>query len=408
MLVYIHVPFCRKRCAYCAFYSNALNHRPVPPDYLHGLHRELAWWRTHVADLVPDSKDQRVTSIFLGGGTPSLLEPADVGRLLDELAGSFALAEDAEITLEANPDSLHTRERALDFRRAGINRLSLGVQSLDEGELRIMGRIHGPEQVHQACEAIHAAGFHSFSMDLIWGLPGQSLKGWLDVLQRACALGPDHLSAYSLTLEEGTPLAEAVARGRLDLPSDEVTAAMFLEGHALLAGQGFSHYEISNYARKGHACRHNMGYWQQQDYLGLGPGAVSTLKNVRFSQPEDVGLWLERMTQGTILPETEVLSPSTRTEELVMLSLRTARGLCLPRYRQACGRDFLEENRSLVQALLKNGLAALVRHDTKGDGDTDKNSLQNNGSMYFALTPEGMLVSNDIISRFFSDMDADE
>ena len=359
-----------------------------------------------MADLVPEPSDQRVTSIFLGGGTPSLLEPADVGCLLDALARNFSLAENVEVTLEANPDSLHTKERALDFRRAGINRLSLGVQSLEKEELRIMGRIHGPEEVRQACEAIHAAGFCSFNMDLIWGLPEQSLNGWLSVLQRACSLGPDHISAYSLTLEEGTPLAEAVVRGRLELPSEEVTTAMFLEGHALLAAEGFSHYEVSNYARQGHVCRHNMGYWQQQDYLGLGPGAVSTLKDVRFAQPEDYSLWLEHMEQGAILPETEVLPPSTKTEELVMLSLRTARGLSLSSYSQACGRDFLEENRSLVQALLRDGLAVLVRQDTEGDGNTDKKSLRNSGSMHFTLTPEGMLVSNDIISRLFADMGA--
>ena len=150
----------------------------------------------------------------------------------------------------------------------------------------------------------------------------------------------------------------------------------------------------------------NSDYWQQQDYLGLGPGAVSTLKDVRFAQPEDYSLWLEHMEQGAILPETEVLPPSTKTEELVMLSLRTARGLSLSSYSQACGRDFLEENRSLVQALLRDGLAVLVRQDTEGDGNTDKKSLRNSGSMHFTLTPEGMLVSNDIISRLFADMDA--
>ena len=385
MLFYIHVPFCRARCAYCSFFSIAVGRRNPPADYVPALVRDIAWLGSKFGAKAQDTNARdTVTSIFFGGGTPSLLSPEDITNILGAIGQHFSLAPDAEISMEANPESLQEKSRVQAFREAGVTRISMGVQSMSDNDLRTLGRIHTVEQAQKAAEHVHAAGFASFGIDLMWGLPGQSLEDWLDVLQRACELSPDHISAYGLTIEEGTRLARSIEQGKLFLPEENTLAQMFLQGHEMLEARGFEHYEISNFARKGHACRHNLGYWQRTDYLGVGAGAVSTWRGQRVSEPCDLKYWLASEPHERNR-DIEQLDRQTVREEHIMLSMRTKRGLDVTSLDRDGG-DFLGENKSYILALVDAGLAC-IRHE--------------GSKTFLALTPRGMLASNDIVARFF-------
>ncbi|MBR6673567.1 MAG: coproporphyrinogen III oxidase family protein, partial [Mailhella sp.] len=281
MLLYIHVPFCRAKCRYCAFYS-----RPGCDDVSMGawaraIDADLRAWGEALrgeAELAPgflaDGTDgtygrhgvfssgrgplrPRVTSVFFGGGTPSLLSPALLGRLLDRASREFTFADGIEISMEANPESM-TPEKAAGFRSAGVSRVSLGVQALDDSLLAAVGRVHSRADALLAYEGLRRAGFDSVGLDFIWGLPGESLGSWRAQLEEAAALRPDHLSCYGLTLEEGTPLF--AERDSLDLPGEDVQAAMYADCGDILERHGYRQYEISNYALPGRECRHNLGY----------------------------------------------------------------------------------------------------------------------------------------------------
>ena len=321
----------------------------------------------------------RIRTIFFGGGTPSLLPPDAIHQAISAAATWFSLDTDVEISMEANPDSVNV-ERALGFRAAGVNRVSLGAQALDDALLRAVGRIHDKAAVLSAFRALRNAGFDNIGLDFIWGLPGESLGSWKAQLAEAVALNPEHLSCYGLTLEEGTPLF--YERDRLSLPDEEEAAAMYLEGGELLERAGYAQYEISNYARPGRACRHNLGYWTGEDYLGLGPASVSCLGNRRMTQPSNLDLWLTSVRNGHDAAETEILGFRERAEEFVMLSLRTAEGLRLEEYRRLTGHDFFADNRPLIDALTAQNMAMLK-----------------NGR--FFLTRRGMLVSNAVIEQCF-------
>lgn len=381
MLVYIHVPFCRTRCRYCAFASSALGKgvdpsaSPALRDYVDTLLLELAQWgdRLGGAD---------VQTVFWGGGTPSLLPPRIIGLIMERIARFFRLAPKAEVTLEANPESLRGGHRAAQYLAAGVNRLSIGLQTLDETLLRMLGR------PHRAADSLHAAflareaGCANINVDLMWGLPGQGVRQWLQTIRDVVLMAPDHISAYGLTLEPGTPLERDVEEGRCLLPPERDQNIMFMEGAALLEQHGYLHYEISNFARMGFQCRHNMGYWEGADYLGLGPSATSTIKGRRWTNPSSQAAWNARVREGALGREVEELTPETRVLELLMLRLRTSRGLRMGDYRAMTGRDFLRDHRQLVQALHENGLIRI-----------------RNG--YLRLTRSGMVVSNSILSNLF-------
>ncbi len=381
MLIYIHVPFCRSKCNYCAFHSlptavmEPADRRAMIQDYTDAILLELA----HHGDAL---KGQPVESVFFGGGTPSLLPPGFIGAVMDRIGSHFSLAPKAEVTLEANPESLRDRKLLPDYLSAGVNRLSIGIQSLDDATLRLLGRPHKAMDSMQAVFAAREAGFSNISIDLMWGLPGQSMKQWLQTLKDALRLGPDHLSAYALTLEPGTSLEKDCENGLLSLPPERDQGIMFIEGAALLEANGFLHYEISNFARMGFQCRHNTGYWEGADYLGLGPSATSTLGERRWTNPANLKIWQEMVAKGRPASDVELLTPKTRVLELIMLRLRTARGLRLKAYKAMTGNDFLVDHQRLIQAMHENGLVRI-----------------RNG--YLSLTRSGMLVSNSIISNLF-------
>ena len=280
--------------------------------------------------------------------------------------------------MEANPDSLHTADRARGFLEAGINRISLGVQSLDDTELRFLGRLHSSDAARRAVHALRQAGCTNLNIDLIWGLPGQTPEQWRRVLHNAVALEPDHVSAYGLSIEPGTPLE----RKNVTLPDDDVLAAMFMDGGEILEQAGLCQYEISNYARQGFRCRHHLGYWHGQEYLGLGPAAVSTVDGIRWTNPSDMEEWAQQVRSGRRSSDREYLTSGVREKEMIMLGLRTVDGLPLGLYQKETERDFLCEHGAFVAELLGHGLAVLE------DG-------------HLKLTREGMLVSNGIIEHFF-------
>lgn len=384
MIVYIHVPFCRSRCNYCAFYSQPLESglspaaSPMLRDYVDTLLLEIS----HYADRLGG---ENIQSIFLGGGTPSLLPPRVVEIILNRLGRHFKVSPKAEITLEANPESLRVKQNVSDYLAAGINRLSIGVQSLDDATLRMLGRPHKAQDSINSVYMARDAGFANVGIDLMWGLPGQSMRSWLQTLKDAIRLNPDHISTYCLNLEPGTPLERQYEAGKLALPPERDQAIMFMQGAALLEGSSYIHYEISNFARMGYQCRHNLGYWEGMPYLGLGPSATSTLGERRWTSPANLSAWAERVRNGQLDAQAEILSPKTRALELVMLRLRTARGLRLKAYKDMTGRDFLRDHQKFVQAMHENGMIRI-----------------RNG--YLSLTRSGMLVSNSIISNLFDRM----
>lgn len=379
MLLYIHVPFCRSRCNYCAFHSMAIGRdgagAQMMSDYLDTLLLELA----HYGDKLGKAP---VSSVFFGGGTPSLLPPDIVGRILERIDRTFQLETKAEISLEANPESLSRSNKAADFLAAGINRLSIGIQSLDDSCLRVLGRPHKVQDSLNAVLAARTAGFTNISVDLMWGLPGQGVRQWLQTLKDVARLAPEHISSYGLTLEPGTPLELDCDAGRLVLPPERDQNIMFMEGAAFLEKSGYLHYEISNFARMGFQCRHNLGYWEGEDYLGLGPSATSTIAGARWTNPASLAAWGNLAREKALGKQAEILAPGTRLMEQIMLRLRTSRGLRLKAYKQLTGRDFLKDNQRLVQAMHENGLIRI-----------------RNG--YLSLTRSGMVVSNAIISNIF-------
>jgi oxygen-independent coproporphyrinogen-3 oxidase len=271
--LYLHVPFCKTRCTYCAFntYTNAEAYLPA---YVAALCNELRWLG-HVTQ-------QPVHTIFFGGGTPSLLSPSQIANILQTCRAAFQISPEAEITLEVNPlsasDAYFARVRA-----AGVNRLSIGMQSVHRSELRLMARDHDADAVPRTVRAARAAGFENINLDLIFALPYQTLPMWLESLQAALALQPQHLSLYALELESGTAMTRDVERGRLPLPDDELAAEMYEAADELLAQHGFLQYEISNWARSGWECRHNLQYWHNLPYLGAGAGAHGYADGVRYA-----------------------------------------------------------------------------------------------------------------------------
>ena len=332
--IYVHWPFCLSKCPYCDFNSH-VRERIDEARWRDALLAEIG----HAASRLPG---RRIASVFFGGGTPSLMAPATVGALLERLALRWPFEDDVEITLEANPTSVEAAGFA-GFRSAGVNRVSLGVQALDDKALRFLGRGHDAAQARAAL-ALAAKHFPRFSFDLIYARPGQSAQSWAGELHDALRLAGDHLSVYQLTIEPGTAFATAYARGDFILPDEEQQGALFETTQELLGAAGLTAYEISNHARRGGACRHNLIYWRYGDYLGLGPGAHGrlsfegrkhALRNWRA--PETWLRSIEETGQGT--EEQILLGESERRDEMLMMGLRLAEGIPRARFRAELGAE---------------------------------------------------------------------
>ncbi len=373
--LYIHTPFCASRCAYCDFCSTE-GRRDLIPRYQGALMK-------HLREAAPGFQGRVVDTVYFGGGTPSWYGEDYLVDLLGLLRRSFRLAEDCEITLEANPDSAGDWRALRKLRRAGFNRISLGVQSSDDGILRRIGRIHTWEQAKQAAEAARRAGFDNLSVDLIYGLPGQTAEIWRQTLADVIALEPEHISAYGLKLEPGTPLYER--RETLPLPDDDGQADMYLYAVELLAKNGYRQYEISNFARPGRESRHNLKYWHMEEYAGFGPGAHSDWGGVRYAYARD----LDGYIAGELrLSESSEIPPREREQEYVMLSLRTTEGISRRVMEYGYRRPFAP-----LEALFRTYAAHGLAETTEAG---------------WRLTPRGFLVSNQIIGALLEAMGQDE
>lgn len=336
--VYLHVPFCRQRCEYCSF--NTGPYRPAAMDrFLSALTREI--------DLVGEAAwagDVTVGTVFFGGGTPSLLEADELETVLDRLRKRFALDPGAEVTVECNPESL-TRAKAEGYRLAGVNRLSLGIQSLDDDLLGRLGRLHSSDDARRAFDAARSAGVDNVSLDLMYGLPGQDVARWGSTVREVLAWRPEHLSAYALTLDEGSRWA---SEGVAGLPGEETVTAQYWALARMAREAGHEHYEISNYAQPGRRSRHNQVYWRAEEYLAFGPGACGFLGDVRYGNVKPVERYCAVLEAGGLpLGTHEVLTPAQRKAEKVILGLRLVDGVPLA---------WLEDTRPLVRTWASLGL----------------------------------------------------
>jgi putative oxygen-independent coproporphyrinogen III oxidase len=317
--LYVHVPFCQSKCPYCDFYS--ITDASVVPVYLAALDLE--------ASLYPDPFPV-FDSLYLGGGTPSLLTGAQLSDLMEILHRHFTFAPDPEFTLEANPDDV-TADKLRSWRDLGVNRLSLGVQSLNDRELHFLGRRHTARQAWRALELARAAGFDNLGVDLIYGLPGQPQETWSSTLKQVLQFAPEHLSCYQLTLAADTPLGRRAARGEVTPVGEEAERAFFLLTSRFLVDQGYLHYEVSNFAREEqYCCRHNRKYWRHEPYLGLGPGAHSFDGSRRWWNFSSVEQYSSSLAAGLApVAGAETLTPAQRRLEALYLGFRTREGVSL-------------------------------------------------------------------------------
>ncbi|HPT87769.1 MAG TPA: radical SAM family heme chaperone HemW [Bacillota bacterium] len=372
--IYLHFPFCKQKCSYCDFNSYSGLEGLMGP-YTDALIRQI-----EAAD-----KGIAVRSLFFGGGTPSLLPPERLVDVLETVRRQFMLLPETEITLEANPATV-TSEALEQLYRAGFNRLSIGLQASQDRLLQEIGRIHRWSDFLETFHMARKIGFTNISVDLIFGLPGQTVTDWKETLAAVTVLEPEHLSAYGLQLEEGTPLWERVERGMVKLPAEEEISAMMEWTMKFLPDAGYQHYEISNYAKSGHVSRHNLGYWLGEDYLGFGAGATSTYKGRRWTHLEDPEEYIQRIAAGqSTIAEEEILDPATRTEERLLLGLRLRSGIDLGEWKEQYSFD--------LRPLLEGPLEYLV---DEGWVEITDDRLR--------LTDEGVLISNTVIAKLLSEI----
>ena len=367
--IYIHIPFCRSKCEYCDFYSlPGGKNRKAMEDYAQAV-------MLHLKEAAQRAAEYEVDTVYFGGGTPSFFGEEGLRRLLDEIDRRFILRPDAEVTFEANPDGV-SAPALRRLRKAGFNRISIGVQSDRDEQLRALGRPHSFQQAREAVAAAKDAGFDNLSLDLMYGLPGQSRDQWAGTLQSIIKLRPAHISCYGLRVEEGTPLYEY--KDCANLPDDDAQADMYLYAVDTLESYGYRQYEISNFSREGFESKHNLRYWLGGEYLGFGPAAASDFAGKRFTYQRDLQSYVEGIFGGApVLSECESIPLRERAGEYLMLRLRTRYGIEAKEYHRMFRMDFapLEE---ILEQLHK------ARYATKENGR-------------WRLTAQGFLLSNQII-----------
>ena len=323
--IYIHIPFCVRKCKYCDFLSGPAGVE-TKVSYIELLLKEIEQYERIL-------KERQTNTIFFGGGTPSILEGDAIVRIMEKLKELGNISETAEISIEANPGTV-TEEKLRLWKQAGINRISFGLQSADNSELKQLGRIHTWEEFEANYHLARTCGFKNINVDLMSALPGQTVDTWRETMEKVTALEPEHVSAYSLIIEEGTPFYEVYDKHPELLPTEEEERAMYYETKTFLASKGYERYEISNYAKKGYECRHNLSYWERVDYLGLGLGAASLLGNVRKSNQTELVEYLK----GNFSGEEEVLDETAAMEEYFFLGLRKMQGVNWVPYQKQYGK----------------------------------------------------------------------
>lgn len=347
--LYIHVPFCRRKCGYCDFYSETSVE--LIPAFIEGLCLEMTLYR---------GRYEAFDSIYLGGGTPSLLGPEEIDRILTAVCGHFEISADCEVTLEANPADMGVHDLQ-SLHKMGVNRLNIGVQSFHQPSLDFLGRRHSAGDSLRSFENARSAGFRNIGLDLIFGVPGQSVDLWTDTLMRAVELGPEHLSCYQLTLSENTLLGKRRNRGEFCLPDEDSSLRFFTVTAALLSGAGYVQYEVSNFARDPSLrSRHNQKYWNHSPYLGLGPGAHSFRLDRRWQNHCSLEIYSDMLLRGQRPVESEErLTPEDRMLESLFLGLRTARGIDLEEFYRTHGIRLVQQKRHVLTRLEAEGLIVL-------------------------------------------------
>ena len=366
--IYIHIPFCIRKCDYCDFLSGPSGPKEQA-DYVQALLREI--------QAVEEGEGRSVSSIFIGGGTPSVLDERLLGDILKEIRNRFKMEEDAEITIEVNPGTANIGKLQA-YREMGINRLSIGLQSPQDRELKILGRIHNYGQFLEIYQEARTVGFDNINIDLMSAIPDQTYEGWVKNLRTAAELEPEHISAYSLIVEEGTPFA---AR-KLNLPDEDTEYNMYEATAQILKEYGFEQYEISNYARKGRECRHNVGYWTRQDYLGFGLGASSLYGKERFANTADMKKYLENSRNPEKIREKEPsLTREDEMAEFMFLGLRMTKGILKADFQKCFGCTIESVYGEVLEKYESMGLL-----------------LEQDGRIF--LSREGIHVSNSIMAEF--------
>jgi oxygen-independent coproporphyrinogen-3 oxidase len=376
--IYVHIPFCRTKCPYCSFVSYAGAGADMKINYMQALQRQAGKMASH-----PWCESRLFDSLFIGGGTPALVDAEQLGSFIEECLSLFRFSSSGgagpEVSLETNPNTVN-RAMLARLRKAGVNRLSIGVQACADDMLAALGRSHSVQDVLAAVEYARSAGFDNLSLDLMYGLPGQTLETWRETLEKALELAAQHLSVYELTIEAGTPFDELQNQGRLHLPHEDETASMFALARQVLTAAGYAHYEISNYARPGFQCSHNINYWENGSYLGLGAGAVSCFSGVRLNSVPEPGRYAE-MVNRNIHPfqDGEWLGLAPRFRETVIMGLRLTAGVSVQKLQDRFGMTPQDYYGDALDKLIQQDL--LVE---KGDR--------------LRLTDRGLPVANQVLS----------
>ncbi|MBI5557482.1 MAG: radical SAM family heme chaperone HemW [Deltaproteobacteria bacterium] len=351
--IYLHIPFCRTKCYYCAFNSHAGREAEIPA-YMQALHGQIQRMGSH-----PWSRNRSFSSLYIGGGTPTICDSSQLTELIANSFAHFQLDAHAEITVETNPNTL-SAEKLLALARAGVNRLSIGVQSFSARQLTNLGRSHTVEDVYLAFAMARSAGFSNINLDLMYGLPGQTAREWRETLETAVSLAPEHFSLYELTVEEKTPLAALIANGQCVLPTEDQVADMEEVTGELLADKGYQRYEISNYAKPGFMCRHNSNYWQNCSWLGLGAGAVGSLSGTKVSNTADPALFISRINNDEEpVSEIECLCRPAHFRETMIMGLRMLAGISVPELEKRFQLNPLHYYGKTMETLLEQDMLVL-------------------------------------------------
>lgn len=371
--LYIHIPFCKTRCTYCNF-SFVINYpKALPARYTTALIREIECFN-HPPISVIDS-------VYFGGGTPSNIPAERIGEIMEACRRSLPIAEQSEITLEINPDTIDA-EKAQAYQRLGVNRASLGAQSFTDAELRSVGRSHRAEQISEAFRLLRQEGFDNISMDLMIGLPGQTGTSWTDSLDHVRALHPEHVSIYMLELDAETRLGKDFYRGKTRLPDDEFITEAYLDAIGRLSRDGYEHYEISNFAQPGKASRHNLKYWMDVPYYGFGASSHAYFGGVRYRNEPDLEPYIQRVEQTNCgVVESTILTPERHFQEAFYLRLRRREGVDMDAFRIAYGRDLAETHGPAIARLIDAGLLTFEGPRLK-------------------LTTRGLVLSNEVFEEF--------
>ena len=352
--IYIHIPFCVRKCAYCDFLSGVAEKKTIE-TYVEKLIDEIYIHAVSNREII-------VTTIFFGGGTPSILSGNQMQRIMAFLRAGFLIAEDAEISMEINPGTV-TKEKLEAYREAGINRISFGLQSTNNEELKLLGRIHTFEEFLESFKLARECGFDNINVDLISAIPRQTVESWQESVRQVVSLEPEHISAYSLIIEEGTAFARVYgegAKGEEELPSEEDERLMYQVTEEILENAGYHRYEISNYAKEGKECRHNLGYWEGKNYLGIGLGASSLIDNVRYKNTDDLQKYLEQSSDLEVIQEDrEVLSKIEQMEEYIFLGLRKMRGISIKEFESVFGKSLEECYGENIKRMVQAGLLVI-------------------------------------------------